>query len=122
MAEQRERSAFLPLMLLVGGILACFGLVLYLVPLAECDVCSGLGNVTWGELNSLSPSEITVSSRGNMNDDDLIWGCDRCEREGKITVFQTGFPLRFDVVQVLKRRQLPDDMARMIRRARNTSQ
>ena len=51
----KPRSAFLPVLLIVVGLVIVAGVVVAFVPLVECDVCVGLGNVTHGGV--LSPPD-----------------------------------------------------------------
>jgi hypothetical protein len=47
-ADRRERSFFLPLML-AGGLLALAGLLAIVVPLRECSRCVGTGWAFWSK-------------------------------------------------------------------------
>ena len=49
MAESKPRSAFLPILLLIVGVVVCAGVVLAFVPMVECECCEGLGTLSQEE-------------------------------------------------------------------------
>ena len=47
MTDPKPRSSFLPILLLIVGLVVCAGVgVAVFVPMVECEECSGIGKVT----------------------------------------------------------------------------
>ena len=49
MTTAKPRSSFLPILLLIVGVVICAGAVLLFKPMVECEVCLGAQNVTFHE-------------------------------------------------------------------------
>ena len=79
MTTPKPRSAFIPIMLLIVGVVICAGVVLAFVPLVECDICLGMGSFTE------SPPDFNGW---------YAWTCDWCSERGVLTLFRklTGNP------------------------------
>ena len=84
MIEKKSRSAFVPILVLIVVVL---GLVLYLVPLVDCDVCWGLGVLNAEEVLRFMNPEITAEEL-NLRKDlkspalECLW----CGKTGRITL------------------------------------
>ena len=76
MPEAKTRSAFLPIMLLVGCFVVIAGLVLAFVPMVECYMCNGTGEneFHYGRQDSNFPM------------------CRLCTASGRISVYERWFP------------------------------
>ena len=88
--DPKPRSAFLPIMLLVVGLLLVAGVVLVaFVPLKECEWCSGIGIVTLSERSRVSEElyPYAVPNTGRT-EDDLAWRCAHCQSVGRMTFYE----------------------------------
>ena len=94
MTDPKHRSAFLPIMLLVVGLVICLGIVLMFVPLVECGFCMGLGNFTYLEdlESKTGPGEgngiIQRMDRVNALLEDTSYTCERCLGRTKTSLYQ----------------------------------
>ena len=89
MTDPKMRSSFLPVLLIVAGLLVCGIMVLALVPLVECIGCSGLGYLTEQDRAALDDDNPRESvSDSHSKGDSLSWECEYCTASGKITAIQ----------------------------------
>ena len=78
----KTRSAFLPIMLVVMGLVIVAGAVVAFVPLVECNGCFGAGYISWSEFEQLFPNigiQIVLEP---------AWSCVWCVSTGQITVWR----------------------------------
>ena len=77
MPDPKERSAFLPIMLLVVGLVVIAGVVLAFVLTVDCEACEGLGTLdydAWGGRRWSEPQ--------------IVWACYWCQGKGSITLYR----------------------------------
>ena len=88
MTEKKPRSAFLPILLILVGVVVCAGVVLAFVPISKCDVCLGVGKI----LNH----EVDLFSRSNSDEsrDSVVFRCNRCSSVGRIGLYLKWFEWR----------------------------
>ena len=83
--RKTPRSAFLPILLLIVGVVVCVGLVLAFVPLMECESCAGVVTLSLEEWNSLNPTMLVIGKYGPA------YACDWCERTGTTSLLRKVF-------------------------------
>ena len=81
MTAPKPRSAFLPIMLLVLG-LVFLGVLLVRVPLVDCVVCQGLGTVTKADIKIVNNRR----DRLTADDNEVFLNCWYCLQTGRITL------------------------------------
>ena len=93
MPTPKPRSAFLPIMLIIVGLVVCAGVVAS-VPLVECGVCLGVGGFTRGEFVTLIyqdrdvPIEVMGIHLTQARIDEKISVCDWFAEKGRISLFR----------------------------------
>ena len=83
MTEKKPRSSFLPIMLLIVGVVVVAGVVVAFVPLIDCEGCLGVGSATAAEWEGVL---------GVAEDDGISMGpitCDVCSGGGSTTLLVT---------------------------------
>ena len=83
MPEQERRFSFLPIMLLIVGLVVVAGVVLVFVPVVECEACVGIGKaagVEWGRVEF----KTDVQPKGGF----WPWTCSYCSGRGVITLLR----------------------------------
>ena len=78
----KPRSSFVPVMLIVVGLVVCAGVVVVaFVPLVECGGCMGIGSLSKGDFEHMFPNP------GPFYTEDS-WECEWCEAEGRTTLWR----------------------------------
>ena len=92
MPDKPGRSAFLPLLFIIVGLVVCAGVVLVFVPMVECNVCLGGGTCTvkeylldYAEREGFVYDEI---KEPDVNEEMALWYCRWCSGKSKIPLFQ----------------------------------
>lgn len=81
--DPKTRSSFLPIMLLVVGLVVCAGLVAWFAPLVECEACLGLRSFNFQEWKAiLAPTGGCRFVPGGQ------WKCEWCEEAGRTTLWR----------------------------------
>ena len=83
MTDPKPRSSFLPIMLLVVGLVIVAGVVLVFVPLVECEACAGVGTLTTDEWNALESS-----IKLNRDSGELAYSCEWCTGTDRTTLWR----------------------------------
>ena len=119
--DSKPRSAFLPIMLLIVGLL---GVVGGLAPVMECSSCRGLGFITVEEIQEhvnpgMEGDFLEIARLGKMEPEDLYQQCEYCNASGLISIYKrvtiddaTNLTLVID---------LDEDTARQILEARQST-
>ena len=93
MTEPKERSAFLPVMLLVLSLLALFILGSLLLPILECNQCAGLGEVLASEIAAVTMAP-QLGNESPPHEPRIVLQCSRCDTGGRLTLAEEIFPRR----------------------------
>ena len=86
MTNPKPRSYFLPIMLLVVGLVICVGVVLVFMPVVECHNCFGLGTLTAEDLAAYLVPKFQVD--GNRITISQGYTCEVCLGKGKLPLYQ----------------------------------
>ena len=86
MTEKKSRSAFVPILLLVVGVVVCAGVALPFAPIVECVDCQGLGFLFFKELDVESEKNAEELADLRTGSPDLI--CVNCSASGKISAIR----------------------------------
>ena len=81
MPDPKSRSSFMPIMLLVVGLVVVAGVVVACVPMVECNVCWGVLRLTVYEVVSLDPVHVRAALEDLPRE---YWVCRWCSGEGKV--------------------------------------
>ena len=82
MTDPKKRSLFLPIMLIVVGLMVVAGVVFVFVPMVKCGYCNGLGYLTEEE-----NAGILGGSSWELDDVDK-WECEYCLASGMVNLRQ----------------------------------
>ena len=90
MTTPKPRSAFLPVMLIIVGMVVFTGLVLVFVPLVQRQTCVGMGLENWeSSLDSLELEEVNSWKQANeWIAPEVLQGCTFCNKSGKVPCFR----------------------------------
>ena len=80
MTNPKPRSSFLPIMLLIVGLVVCAAVVVAFVPMVECENCLGLGHITQEELQGQTNKHVLGE-----------WKWEWCEEAGRTTFWRKLF-------------------------------
>ena len=89
MTEKKSSSAFLPILLLVVGVVIVAGVVFWFVPLVKCDYCLGVGMLTHREIPLIQEDDYMYRTFPPDRDPDLdkiFWKCDWCSGKTRIAL------------------------------------
>ena len=90
--DPKPRSAFMPILLLVVGLVIVAGVVLVYVPIFTCDQCAGLRMMTYAEIiearvPSISDYYFDQFRYSSATRDDIAWACGWCHKTGKLKLY-----------------------------------
>ncbi len=89
MRETKERSLFIPLVLLVLGLLVSAGLVMTLLPLVECAGCLGAAEITESDLDVLFVGGVRFLLPEYRPEPSFVYAvCFECDGRGRSTLFR----------------------------------
>ena len=95
MPDPKPRSSYLPMLLIIVGLVVCAGVVLAIVPVMECKACNGLGYVTMGELRDYGDPKTAAAVEDSFDEDDmdriLAGQCSYCADSGHLSFYENSF-------------------------------
>ena len=85
MIEPKPHSSFLPIMLLMVGLVVVAGVVLAIVPLVECEACAGVATLTYEDCQILEQMWDLPGPYADVLY--FVRRCDWCQGQGETTLW-----------------------------------